>query len=178
MSFAKPGRVWWKPIDAQERLWIILSLGWCVVLFIVMVAMVVKGKQNPPDLTYRVEKAVFDKKTSEFVEKYKTGEKDAKGNVVVRLPENVDSFLQAKYPVWQPAVMEMKKGQSVHLRMSSFDYQHGFSLQPGNINLQILPDYEYVTDLRPTKAGEYAIICNEYCGLLHHKMVGKIIVKE
>jgi heme/copper-type cytochrome/quinol oxidase subunit 2 len=26
--------------------------------------------------------------------------------------------------------------------------------------------------------GEHLVVCNEYCGLLHHNMVGKLIVQE
>jgi len=58
------------------------------------------------------------------------------------------------------------------------DWQHGFSLQPVNINMQILPGYEMVVTVTPDQAGEYTIVCNEYCGILHHTMLGKIYVKE
>jgi len=58
------------------------------------------------------------------------------------------------------------------------DWNHGFSLQPVNINLQILPGYEMVVTMTPDQAGDYAIVCNEYCGIGHHTMLGKIIVKE
>jgi cytochrome c oxidase subunit 2 len=29
----------------------------------------------------------------------------------------------------------------------------------------------------PTEPGEFHIVCNEFCGVGHHLMVGKIIVK-
>ena len=58
------------------------------------------------------------------------------------------------------------------------DVQHGFSLQPMNMNFQILPGYDHVLTITPTQAGEYTIMCNEYCGLLHHTMTGKIIVED
>ena len=58
------------------------------------------------------------------------------------------------------------------------DWQHGFSLQPVNINLQIVPGYEMVVTMTPDQAGDYAIVCNEYCGIGHHAMLGKIYVKE
>jgi cytochrome c oxidase subunit 2 len=32
--------------------------------------------------------------------------------------------------------------------------------------------------LTPADAGEFTILCNEYCGLGHHLMVGKLIVTE
>ena len=58
------------------------------------------------------------------------------------------------------------------------DYQHGFSLLPENINLQVHPDYEMVVTIKPNRAGEYSVVCNEYCGIGHHTMVGKIYVVD
>ena len=55
---------------------------------------------------------------------------------------------------------------------------HGFSLQPTNINIQVHPGYEHVITLTPTEVGEFGIICNEFCGIGHHIMTGKIYVKE
>ncbi len=42
------------------------------------------------------------------------------------------------------------------------DWQHGFSLQPVNINTQILPGYEMVLTITPDTNGDQTIICNEY----------------
>jgi cytochrome c oxidase subunit 2 len=28
-----------------------------------------------------------------------------------------------------------------------------------------------------TTPGEYVVACNEYCGLFHHNMVGKVVVR-
>jgi len=35
-----------------------------------------------------------------------------------------------------------------------------------------------VVTMTPDTSGEYAIVCNEYCGIGHHTMLGKIYVKE
>jgi cytochrome c oxidase subunit 2 len=58
------------------------------------------------------------------------------------------------------------------------DWQHGFSLQPVNINLQVIPGYEMVIKIPPDQAGEYTVVCNEFCGIGHHTMLGRIYVKE
>ena len=42
------------------------------------------------------------------------------------------------------------------------DWQHGFSLQPVNINMQIVPGYEMVLTVTPDTSGDQTIICNEY----------------
>ncbi|HTJ22859.1 MAG TPA: hypothetical protein VL383_10725, partial [Gemmatimonadaceae bacterium] len=52
------------------------------------------------------------------------------------------------------------------------------SLQPTNINIQIHPGYEHVITLTPTEAGEFGIVCNEFCGIGHHTMVGRVIVVD
>ena len=49
---------------------------------------------------------------------------------------------------WYP-VLELEKGQSYRLHLSSLDLQHGFSLQPVNINMQVHPGYEHVLTLTP-----------------------------
>jgi cytochrome c oxidase subunit 2 len=58
------------------------------------------------------------------------------------------------------------------------DLQHGFSLQPTNINVQVHPGYELVMTVTPNEAGEFGVICNEFCGIGHHTMVGRIHVVE
>ncbi len=78
---------------------------------------------------------------------------------------------------WYP-VLELVKGQSYRLHLSSLDVMHGFSLLPENINLQVHPNYEMILTITPTSSGSFGIICNEYCGLGHHTMVGKIYVVD
>ena len=71
-----------------------------------------------------------------------------------------------------------RRAQSYRIHLSSLDWQHGFSLQPTNINIQVHPGYEHVITLTPTQSGEFGIICNEFCGIGHHTMTGKIYVTE
>jgi cytochrome c oxidase subunit 2 len=47
-----------------------------------------------------------------------------------------------------------------------------------NINLQIHPGYDMVVTVTPNRAGEYGIVCNEFCGIGHHTMIGKMYVVE
>ena len=79
--------------------------------------------------------------------------------------------------IWWP-MLELEKGQTYRLHMSSIDLQHGFSLQPVNINIQVHPGYDMVTTVTPNQAGEFGIVCNEYCGLGHHTMTGRIYVVD
>lgn len=73
-------------------------------------------------------------------------------------------------------IIELEEGMSYRFHLSSMDWQHGFSLQPANINIQIVPKYEHVFTLTPNNSGEFSVICNEYCGIGYHLMIGKIHV--
>lgn len=175
MSISFPERIWWRPISKEERIWVIVVLGWAVFMFIFMIAWHGFGKQNNPATTYRITPALFTQLTNEFIEKYKIGEEG--GRAIVEPPPGGDAYLLARIWSFDP-ILVLKKGENYRLHLSSADLQHGFSLQPQNINLQILPGYDYIVNITPTTTGEFSIICNEYCGVGHHRMVGKIIVKE
>jgi hypothetical protein len=95
---------------------------------------------------------------------------------VVAPPAGADVFLIARLWDWWP-ILELEKGKTYRLHLTSMDYQHGFSLQPENINVQVLPGYEHVVTVTPNRSGVYAIVCNEFCGIGHHKMVSKLYVK-
>ena len=99
------------------------------------------------------------------------------GFPVVHPPPGSEVYLVARLWQWWP-ILELQKDQNYRLHISSTDWQHGFSLQPVNINLQIHPGYEMVLTVTPDKAGEYGIVCNEYCGIGHHTMIGKLYVTE
>lgn len=64
------------------------------------------------------------------------------------------------------------------LHLSSLDVNHGFSLFPVNVNFQVIPGYDYALRVTPTASGDFRIICNEFCGIGHHTMVGRVIVVD
>jgi len=155
-SFLPPSeRIWWNtPIGKQEIVWIGIALVWCLIMFLMMPYWHIYGKQNLSNEAYQTTPAHYQVKVDEMVAKYKVGDE-------VGIP-----------------ILELEKGQSYRLHLSSMDWNHGFSLQPVNINLQIVPGYEMVLTITPDTAGEFTVVCNEYCGIGHHLMLGKIYVKE
>ena len=76
-----------------------------------------------------------------------------------------------------PAVHLLDAQWYYRLHISSTDLQHGFSLQPLNMNFQVLPGYDHVLMITPTSTGVFPIVCNEFCGIGHHTMTGRIIVE-
>ena len=177
-SLAPPSeRLWWKePIEGVEIFWIAIALVWAIVMFIMMPYWHIYGKQNLSNEAYRTTPEVYGKKVQTMVDQYTVRKVTARDVPVVAPPAGSDVYLLARLWEWYP-VLELEKGQTYRLHLSSMDWQHGFSLQPENINMQVIPGYEMVLKITPNKSGEYSIVCNEYCGIGHHTMLGKIYVK-
>ena len=170
-------RIWWKqPIDKVEILWIGIAFVWCMVMFFIMPYWHVYGKQNLSSETYRVKPQLYAKAAQEMVDKYTVRTEESNKFPVVAPPAGSDVYLTARLWDWWP-VLELEKGKTYRLHLTSMDYQHGFSLQPENINIQVLPGYEHVVTIQPNRSGTYAIVCNEFCGIGHHKMVSRLYVK-
>lgn len=171
-------RIWWKqPIDRVEGIWILVALAWALILFLWMPYWHIYGKQNLSNESYKTSPQMFEKKAQEMVSKYTVRTETADKIPVVAPPPGSDVYLIARLWQWWP-IFEFQKGKSYRLHISSLDWQHGFSVQPVNINMQILPGYETVVTITPDQEGEFGIVCNEFCGIGHHTMLGKIYVKK
>jgi cytochrome c oxidase subunit II len=171
-------RLWWKePLHRMEIVWISIAFLWGLVMFFMMIYWHIVGNQNLSNEAYRVDKAAYVKRTETLAAKYKVREVGDTGIPVVKPPPGSEVYMLARQFEWWP-VLELQKGKSYRLHLSSADVQHGFSLQPENINLQIHPGYEMVITITPTRSGTYGVVCNEYCGLGHHQMTGRIIVVD
>jgi cytochrome c oxidase subunit 2 len=174
MSIYIPEKDWFKAPEGAERGWISIAIIWCIIMFIMMPYWHFKGKQNSTGEAYRVKPEAFVERVNKFVESYKVGEE--KGIPIVEPPPGSDIYLWARMWQWYP-IIKLKKNQEYRLHISSSDLQHGFSLLPLNMNFQIVPGYDHVLTITPTMSGEFQIICNEFCGIGHHLMTGKIIVE-
>ncbi|MCP4872055.1 MAG: cytochrome c oxidase subunit II [Proteobacteria bacterium] len=176
MSITPPKDGWFEAPTGFERTWVGLALVWCLLMFLAMPYWHFKGKQNSTGEAYTVTPEAFLERTNRFVETNKTGEKIGGFDVVEPAP-GTDIYLAARMWSFHPAVLKLKKDSSYRLHMSSIDLNHGFSLQPMNMNFQIVPGYDHVLTLTPTVAGEYTVLCNEFCGIGHHMMTSRIIVE-
>ena len=177
MSISPPSeRLWWnEPLAKMEIVWITVAFLWGLIMFGMMIYWHIEGEQNLSNEAYRTTPEVFAEKTNAMVEQYTVREES--GYPVVHPPPGSDVYLIARLWQWWP-IIEFEKDQSYRLHISSMDWLHGFSLQPVNINLQIHPGYEMVLTVTPNQSGEFGIVCNEFCGIGHHTMIGKIYVTE
>ncbi|QSR88865.1 cytochrome c oxidase subunit II [Methylacidiphilum caldifontis] len=78
---------------------------------------------------------------------------------------------------FNPADIEIPLNSTVRIKATSLDLQHGFYIASTPVNIMLIPGEITVFEYKFKKAGSYRIICNEYCGMLHHAMTGTITVK-
>ena len=178
-SFLPPAdRIWWKvPVGREEIIWIAIALIWCLIMFAMMPIWHIYGKQNLSSEAYQTTPAKFGAKVQEMIDQY-TVRKETDAQIpVVAPPAGSDVYLLGRLWQWWP-ILELEKDKTYRLHISSMDWQHGLSIQPINVNMQIVPGYEMVLKITPDKAGEYGVVFNEYCGIGHHQMLGRIYVKE
>lgn len=170
-------RLWWKhPMDRQETIWIVIAFVWCMIMFAMMVGWHFFGKQNLATETYKVDPAKYAERAEAFVAKYTVRKETEQEVPVVAPPEGADVYMIGRLWNWWP-ILELEKGKTYKLHLTSMDYNHGFSLQPTNINIQVVPGYEHVIKVTPNESGTFSIVCNEFCGIGHHEMVGRLYVK-
>jgi cytochrome c oxidase subunit 2 len=93
----------------------------------------------------------------------------ADGRLTVPVVASVFSF--------SPDPIELPANVPVTFRLTSADVIHGFQVVGTNANAMAIPGYVTQFSVTFARPGEYAIVCNEYCGLLHHAMVGRLVVR-
>jgi cytochrome c oxidase subunit II len=69
-------------------------------------------------------------------------------------------------------------GRPIALSMISEDVIHNFSVPAFRMKQDVLPGRYTYQWFQATKAGEYHLFCDQYCGTLHSTMTGRIIVME
>jgi cytochrome c oxidase subunit 2 len=171
-------KVWWsEPVARAELVWIAIAFLWGVTMFAMMIWWHLEGRQNLSTEVYRIDPEVYVSRVEAFTESFQVGEEGETGVPLVRPPPGADVYLLARLWEWWP-VVELQKGQTYRLHLSSADWQHGFSLQPVNINIQVHPGIEHVVTITPTTSGVFSVVCNEFCGAGHHQMTGRIRVVD
>jgi cytochrome c oxidase subunit II len=174
---------WFHAPAGHEKLWLGVALLWCFVMSLMMPYWHFRGKQNSSGEAYAVEPAAFLARTEQFVAANRVGtfvnptaNAFAAELPIVEPPPGGDAYLVGRMWQWYPA-LRLRAGETYRIHLSALDLQHGFSLQPLNMNFQAVPGYDHVLTLTPTSKGEFTIVCNEFCGIGHHAMTGKIFVE-
>lgn len=82
----------------------------------------------------------------------------------------------AKRFAFEPARVEVTEGERVRLVVSSGDGVHGVEIKKFKINKKVPRGGEVTIDFVASAAGEFPILCSEYCGDGHEDMKGMLVV--
>lgn len=153
-------------VNQYEKLW----MGGAAVLILLFVGAIVFGATSqaihPPSHVETIDPTTAAR-VGEFAEPG------------VTLTDNgARVVLMTKMYGFAPAEVRIPRGKPVTFRITSPDVIHGFQIVGTNANMTIVPGYISQFTMTFPQAGEYLMLCNEYCGLGHHLMQGKLIVEE
>lgn len=154
-------------VDLYERIWMWASAALIVLFLGAIVAGAAAQAIRPPSHVETVDPARLAEHR-EFGNPGVTARAD--GSVVVTL-------VAAKFN-FTPDPIRVPAGRPVTFRLTSSDVIHGLEIVGTNANAMVIPGYVSQLTMTFAKPGEYLVLCHEYCGLLHHAMVGKLIVEE
>ena len=96
--------------------------------------------------------------------------------------KQADRLVQAVASQWQwdLSANEFRVGETVEFQVSSRDVNHGFAIYNADMvmlgQVQAMPGYTNSLYFTFDKAGDYKVLCLEYCGVAHHNMVAKLTV--
>ncbi|MBO1360002.1 cytochrome c oxidase subunit II [Acetobacter sacchari] len=98
------------------------------------------------------------------------------GRVVKTGPNSYAVHITGKAWRWTPGVIHVPEGAEVTFYVTSSDVLHGFEIQGTPVNLTAVPGVVGTVKYTFHRTGVFRIICNEYCGMMHHAMIGQVIV--
>lgn len=76
-----------------------------------------------------------------------------------------------------PNQIKLPAGANVTFKATSVDVTHGFLIPGTLVNMMLIPGHVSVTHYRFGHAGNYLLLCHEYCGREHHTMFAKVEVQ-
>lgn len=153
-------------VELYERIWMWIAGALIIVFLGVIVSSAAMGAVHPPSHIETVDPAALGSHP-EFADP--AVKVNADGSVTASVVAAMFSFT--------PDPIEVPAGRAVTFRLTSSDVIHGFQVVGTNANAMAVPGYVSQFTVTFNEPGEHLIVCNEYCGVLHHGMVGKLVVK-
>ena len=101
----------------------------------------------------------------------------AQPGVTQRADGSTQVVVLAQLFSYSPNEIRVPAGKPVTFRLTSPDVIHGFQIVGSNGNTMVVPGYVSQFTTVFNTPGNYLIVCNEYCGLGHHMMQGRLIVE-
>ncbi|MHB8139838.1 MAG: cytochrome c oxidase subunit II [Vulcanimicrobiaceae bacterium] len=153
-------------IHRYERLWIWIGVATLGVFFVLLAYLGVSAGLAPPGHNWPIDPTKV----------YSTPPFDHPG-LRRRADGSYDAYYVAQVFSWNPSTITIPVGAKVTFYVTSADVVHGFSIPDKDVNLEIMPGWVNSATHTFRTPGTFLIVCNQYCGIGHQGMFGKIIVK-
>jgi cytochrome c oxidase subunit 2 len=153
-------------VDRYERYWMWAATGMLVLFLLAIVATALAGSAHPPSHVETIDPELVAVR-GEF----------AAPTIATRADGGRTVSVRSEMYVFRPEVIRVPVRTPVTFRVTSSDVLHGFQIVGTNVNLTVSPGYVSEVTTTFARPGEYLIVCNEYCGLAHHLMQGRVIVE-
>lgn len=100
--------------------------------------------------------------------------------VIEVAPGVYEVYIIGRQFLWQPSEIVLRDPKIVTFKVLSADVIHGFEIVGTNVNIMVFPGYigELTWEVPSYMEGEYLIVCNEYCGVGHQFMYGKLVIER
>jgi cytochrome c oxidase subunit 2 len=154
-------------VSRTENRWLMIMVTMLLVMMAVIVVTGVMGALHPSSNVELIDPTTLHLQ-GEFVESNLGTAAAPDGSVTVRLIATQYDFV--------PHCVDVPVGTPVKFRLTSADVVHGFLLPDTNVNTLVVPGFVAEVRTRFSKLGEYAMPCNEFCGLGHHAMWARVRV--
>jgi cytochrome c oxidase subunit II len=100
----------------------------------------------------------------------------AEAGLVRTGPNAYAVYMLAHLWAWTPSPLHVPQSAAITFHVTSPDVLHGFEVQGTTINVTAIPGVTGSVTYTFDHPGTYYIICNEFCGIEHQAMIGRIIV--
>jgi cytochrome c oxidase subunit 2 len=154
-------------IDPLERRWVIVAVMMLALMIGILIAYSIGSNINPPSNVETIDSSALHL-TEEFAEDNLGVAFNDDGSITVIM-------VATRYGFYPP-IIEVPENTPVTFRLASFDVLHGVHAAGTNMNTMIVPGFVSEVNTAFPTPGEYPLFCNEFCGLGHDHMWGRLIV--
>lgn len=85
--------------------------------------------------------------------------------------------ITSKQYLFDPSLLKAKQGQSVCIKLTSMDVEHGILIEGYNVHVHGTKEKKGEVQFVANLKGEFNFVCHQLCGSGHPDMKGKLVVE-
>lgn len=165
-------------LHKYEKIWLVFGLG-SLALFLLIIGFAAFWKGTHPQSHIET----IDPQNVEAHDSFKPenlGLREvADGKYIVNIVASAFNYDIGKDENDKPVkTIRVPKGSTVLFQVTTKDVVHGFQVAGTNVNMMVEPGHISRLETVMKNAGEFTVVCNEYCGVGHHQMFATVEVYD